>query len=102
MKMESYVRGVNKFADALFDTEKAMRKADTAVQFVSTDEGRKAVLCVCEMSMMDGEILAQIKEVLEAYPCSHGKHTVESTPPMMYPEAIACAIRHAMSVKSES
>lgn len=39
----------------------------------------------------NAQILAMIAERLEAIGCDHG-HSRESTPPMMYPEWITCAV----------
>ncbi len=39
------------------------------------------------------ECLAEIKKTLETCGCCHG-HDGSSTPPMMYPEWIACCVSH--------
>jgi hypothetical protein len=42
---------------------------------------------------MAGEIINEIGRLLQKLGCMCGKDSLESTPPMMYPEWIACAIK---------
>lgn len=39
-------------------------------------------------------IISEMGEVLERFGCDHG-HDMKDTPPMMYPEAMVCALKHA-------
>ena len=80
------------------DVDRIMRNPAEAMQLVSTEDGRKCIRDLCDELQISGEILVEISQVLEHFGCSHGKD-MSSTPPMMYPETVACAIRHAMSMK---
>ncbi len=46
-------------------------------------------------SEMASEIFREIAELLSSRPCYHGQHSGENTPPMMYPEWIACVVKKA-------
>ena len=43
----------------------------------------------------EGWVVREVAGVLEATGCCHGHESSHSTPPTMYPEWIACAVRHA-------
>ena len=52
-----------------------------------------------KLEMSDG-CLVMIAEALEEFGCCHG-HDGKATPPMMYPEWIACIIRHHILAERE-